>query len=242
MANERTGRACPAARGKVVELVENGVDLSLWEAAGEGPGGEGPVRFLFAGRLVDWKGVDLLLEAFQRVARRARVTLDVFGEGPVRASLEAQARRLGLAGAVTFHGWTPQPDLARGLRTADVFVLPSLFECGGAVVLEAMAAGLPVVATRWGGPADYLDASCGVLVEPTSREAFIAGLAGAMTELAASAPLRRQMGRAGRERVAREFDWERKIDRILEIYADTVGRANAVSARQGDPAAAGGHG
>src|SRR5262249_30600470 len=95
----------------------------------------------------------------------------------------------------------------------------SLFECGGAVVLEAMASGLPVIATRWGGPVDYLDAGCGILVEPASRERFIAGLAAAMNQLANDAPLRRRMGENGRERAVRHFDWERKSDRSLEIYA-----------------------
>jgi glycosyltransferase involved in cell wall biosynthesis len=137
----------------------------------------------------------------------------------MRGELEALAVRLGLGGVVAFHGWIPQPEVARRLRAADVFVLPSLYECGGAVVLEAMAAGLPVIATDWGGPADYLNATCGLLVEPTSRAGFIGSLAAAMTTLAGSPLLRLQLGRAGRERAVREFDWERKIDRMLEIYA-----------------------
>jgi glycosyltransferase involved in cell wall biosynthesis len=226
-ANERTRRALPrGTRGLIVELVENGVDLSVWDSGGATDRlcDDGVVRFLFAGRLVDWKAVDLLLEAFPRVVGRVRAALDIVGEGPDRGALEAQARRLGLGDAVTFHGWLSQEELVRRLRAADVFVLPSLFECGGAVVLEAMAAGLPVVATRWGGPADYLDESCGVLVEPASREALLVGLAGAMNDLAGSEDLRRRLGRAGRERAAREFDWDRKIDRMLEIYADAVRR------------------
>ena len=75
-ANARTRQALPSGvRGRVVELVENGVDLSVWEAGGAAAGrcGDGPVRFLFAGRLVGWKAVDLLLEAFQRVVGRASV-------------------------------------------------------------------------------------------------------------------------------------------------------------------------
>lgn len=238
VANARTREALPpGVRGRVVELVENGVDLSVWGAGGAaaGPRGDGPVRFLFAGRLVGWKAVDLLLEAFGRVSRRAPAALDVVGEGPARAALEAQARRLGLEDAVTFHGWLSQEELARRLRSADVFVLPSLFECGGAVVLEAMAAGLPVVSTRWGGPTDYLDEDCGVLVEPASREALVGGLAGAMAELAGSGELRRRLGRAGRERAAQEFDWERKIDRMLEIYAEAVRRYSASPNRRKEP-------
>jgi glycosyltransferase involved in cell wall biosynthesis len=100
----------------------------------------------------------------------------------------------------------------------DALVLPSLYECGGAVVLEAMAMGLPVIATKWGGPADYLDDTSGILIEPIGRERFIVDLAEAMVRLVQSSDLRRQLGQAGRARVAAEFDWEKKIDRILSIY------------------------
>jgi glycosyltransferase involved in cell wall biosynthesis len=100
-------------------------------------------------------------------------------------------------------------------------VLPSLLECGGAVVLEAMAMGLPVIATNWGGPADYLDSTCGFLIDPTSKEAFVNGLTDAMIKLSLSPELRLSMGRAGLERVQKYFDWDRKVDRILEIYQET---------------------
>ena len=136
----------------------------------------------------------------------------------MRGSLEALADALGVAGVVIFKGWLTQAECARRIREADVLVLPSIYECGGAVVLEAMACGLPVVATNWGGPADYLDGSCGILVDPVSREGFIEGLSEAMTRLAESLSLREAMGRAGRERVIREFDWDLKVDRMLEIY------------------------
>jgi glycosyltransferase involved in cell wall biosynthesis len=90
-------------------------------------------------------------------------------------------------------------------------------------VLEAMATGLPVIATAWGGPADYLDASCGILVEPRSREHLVEGLAGAMAELAADPARRRTLGRAGRARVERHFDWQARIDQMLEIYQRAAG-------------------
>jgi len=216
VANPRTRAALPTGvRGQVVELVENGVDLTLWQPV-ERPATDGPVRFVFAGRLVDWKAVDLLLEAFARVTTPAK--LAVIGSGPEQPRLEQQAKALGIGERVTFHGWQAQPDAAKLLQAADVFVLPSLFECGGAVVLEAMATALPVIATDWGGPADYLDPSCGILVPPTSREALIAGLADAMRELAAAPERRRQLGAAGRDKAVKLYDWERKIDRILELY------------------------
>lgn len=228
VANERTRRALPAeVRGEVITLVENGVDLSTWTLAENSDSPEGCIRFIFVGRLIDWKGVDLLLEAFQRAAALTSATLDVIGDGPLRRSLEDRARALGLDETVRFAGWLPQAECAGRLQKADVLVLPSLYECGGAVVLEAMAGGLPVVATNWGGPADYLDASCGILVNPDSRESFIAGLAEAMTRLASSPSLRQAMGQAGRQRVERHFDWEQKVDQMLDIYGKVAAKHGA---------------
>jgi glycosyltransferase involved in cell wall biosynthesis len=81
------------------------------------------------------------------------VVLDILGDGQERASLETKAAVLGLKN-VSFVGFVPQELAAVYLETVDTLVLPSLYECGGAVVLEAMAKSLPVIATRWGGPAD----------------------------------------------------------------------------------------
>jgi glycosyltransferase involved in cell wall biosynthesis len=236
VANARTRAALPpGARGEVLTLVENGVDLALWEPA-EGPRAPGgPTRFVFVGRLVDWKCVDLLLEAFRDVVARVPAELEVLGDGPMRTGLEARAAELGISGAIRFSGWVPQAECARRLRGADALVLPSVYECGGAVVLEALACGLPVVATDWGGPADYLDPSCGVLVAPDTRPGFVAGLADAMIRLARSPVLREAMGRAGRAKVLREYDWERKVDRMLEIYHRAAGREEAGA---GEPASA----
>jgi glycosyltransferase involved in cell wall biosynthesis len=113
-------------------------------------------------------------------------------------------------------------ECAGRLREADALVLSSLYECGGAVVLEAMACGLPVIAAAWGGPTDYLDDSCGILVPTDSREALIAGFADGMSRLAADPDLRDRLGHAGRLRIEREFNWETKIDDILAIYRRVI--------------------
>ena len=84
---------------------------------------------------------------------------------------------------------------------------------------ESMAIGLPVIATKWGGPSDYLDEKTGILIEPTGPETFVNDIAEAMIRLAQSPELRTQLGEAARMRIAAEFDWERKIDAILEVYA-----------------------
>jgi glycosyltransferase involved in cell wall biosynthesis len=104
-----------------------------------------------------------------------------------------------------------------------VFVLPSLREVGGIVLLEAMAVGLPVIAADWGGPAIHVADATGIRVPPASRDGFIRGLADAMLRLAGSPELRRQMGRAGLDRVRTNlYDWNQKTDRLLEIYAEII--------------------
>ncbi len=104
----------------------------------------------------------------------------------------------------------------------DCLILPTLLESGGAVLLEAMAVGLPVIATKWGGPAEYVDDSCGILVPPDSRESLIAGLADAMERLARDPELRHRMGEAGRRKIQRFYTWDAKIDRILDFYHQAV--------------------
>src|SRR6185369_10132004 len=100
----------------------------------------GPVRFLFMGRMVDWKSVDILLHAMARLRGGARpVHLDLLGDGPERSALERLAARLGVADSLTFHGFRPQAECAERLALCDALLLPSVYECGGAVVLEAMA-------------------------------------------------------------------------------------------------------
>lgn len=220
VANERTKQALPRGHnGTILELVENGVDLSVWHCDRQNkPDSNQPTRFVFIGRLVDWKAVDLLLEAFSVVAANSNVCLEIIGDGKEKPLLEAQTAQLGLTKKVTFFGWLSQQECAAKLEKADALVLPSLLECGGAVVLEAMAVGIPAIATKWGGPVDYLNQSCGILIEPSSREALVNGFINAMQKLTREPELRSQLGDAGKERVRQNFDWERKIDRILEIY------------------------
>ncbi|MEC4812615.1 MAG: glycosyltransferase family 4 protein [Scytonema sp. PMC 1069.18] len=229
VANKRTKKALPSGiRGNVIEMSENGVDLSVWtpiSVKSKQPNPISPI-FAFVGRLIHLKAVDLLILAFQTVAAQTDARLEIIGDGKVRQNLETLTNSLNLAERVTFSGWLSQKQCATRLENADVLVMPSLIECGGAVVLEAMAKGLPVIATKWGGPLDYLDATCGILVEPTSRDEFIIGLSNAMLQLAQQPELRLQMGLAGQERVRQHFDWERKIDRIIEIYELTCSKSN----------------
>ncbi len=217
VANERTRRALPAGlRGVVAVVAENGVDLGAWGAGGTSDGS----RFVFVGRLVDWKALDVVLEAMVQVAG---ARLEVIGDGPMRGAWEAVAARLGVGDRVEFVGWRSQAECAARLAGCCALVLPSVYECGGAVVLEAMAMGRAVIATDWGGPADYLDATCGVLVKPVGREELVRGFAEGMTRLMSSAEVRGDMGEAGRARVVREFGWEGKVDVVMGWYGVALG-------------------
>jgi glycosyltransferase involved in cell wall biosynthesis len=215
VANSRTRQALPSGiRGRVIELVENGIDIGVWQGSSNDAKSAIP-RFVFIGRLVDWKALDVVIRALKNVPS---AELEVIGDGPMLEAWRSLAAELGVEHRIHFIGWQPQPKCAARLRAADALLLPSLYECGGAVVLEAMAMGKPVIATRWGGPADYLDASCGILVEPVSYSGLVAGFAEAMQKMADSPGLAQSMGAAGRERAVRNFDWQRKIDQVIEIY------------------------
>ena len=229
VANERTRQALPGKlRGQIKLLAENGVDLSHWAAPQAAPPQASPQhathqesapRFVFIGRLVDWKALDIVLEALAQVPA---ASLEIIGEGPMRAPWQALTGSLALTGRVAFLGWQTQVACAARLAGATALVLPSVYECGGAVVLEAMAAARPVIATAWGGPADYLDATCGLLIPPTSRAALVAGFAQAMHHLASNPRLVEQLGISGRERVATYFDWDRKLDAMLTTYNEAL--------------------
>ncbi len=224
VANKRTRGALPIKRHRrVIELVENGVDERLWVRRSRKEPIHGEFRLVFLGRLVKWKAVDLTLEAV--ACARARVpglTLDVIGTGPETDNLIAQSARLNLSDCVTFHGFQPQSTCARLMSDCDALILNSLFESGGAVVLEAMSLGLAVIASDWGGPSEYLDADSGILVSPVPRDTFVERLAQAIERLAVTPGLARQMGGAGCVRVQKHFTWEAKIDRMIAIYDEVI--------------------
>jgi glycosyltransferase involved in cell wall biosynthesis len=241
VANERTRLALPpCVRGTVIEFAENGVDLNTWSNSRSASSGNveteprteaetskaDGARFVFIGRLVDWKGVDMAIEALAHVPG---AQLEIIGDGPMRAPWQRRAEDLGVSSRVVFSGWLPQNVCAMRLRSAVALVLPSIYESGGAVVLEAMATGTPVIAAKWGGPIDYLDASCGYLVEPSSRVALIEGFAGAMRELTNNSEMAAKMGITGQQRVIERFDWERKVDRMIVIYRQAMHRDSTLN-------------
>lgn len=161
------------------EIVPNAVDTTLFRP-GEGGGGR---RLATAGLLRDEKGIDVLLRALGEIrGRLPGVTLDVVGDGPNRAEYEQLARELGIEDAVSFRGFLPKPDFARILEGADLFVLASRFDNNPCVLLEAQAAGLPIVASRVGGIPDIVE-DFGLLAAPEDVGQLGAGIEEALLGL-----------------------------------------------------------
>jgi glycosyltransferase involved in cell wall biosynthesis len=200
----------PYAR-KVIRIY-NGVDLEAYQPGRNGAS-TGAVVIGCAGRLIPGKGMDTLVRAFAHLHARSSARLRIAGDGPERQALEQLAKSLGISDAIEFLGWTA--DIAEFWRGCDVAVMPSdaFIESFGMVVVEAMACGRPVVATRNGAlPELVLDRVNGRLVSPGEPEE----LAEALLELTRDEPNRRVMGSNARARCRERFD----ISRIAREYLD----------------------
>ena len=133
---------------------------------------EEPFIFITAGRLAAVKGLDILLSAFKILTEKTgeRILLKILGRGEIRKELEEQVVRSGLQEQVIFLGRVTRDQVIREMQEANCYVLASRYEAFGVVLIEAMATGLPVIATRSGGPEYIVDESCGYLVEPDNVE------------------------------------------------------------------------
>lgn len=178
-----------------------------------------PMRLLFIGRLVERKGVGVLLEALARGGAGDRLT--IVGDGPLRPELEAQARRAGLAGRVDFAGAVPAAALSARLAEADALVLPAVRDAKGdveglgVVLIEALSAERPVIASASGGIVDIVrDGDTGLLVPPGDAGA----LASAIARYREDPRLAADLAARGRAFVEAEFSWTGILDRLVETY------------------------
>lgn len=193
-----------------VRLIYNGIDAEAVIPRT----GQWSRRLVLAARLEPIKRIEVLLRAMA-ILRRAdpQVTLTIVGDGSARPALERLAEELGLAGSTRFTGW--REDVASELRSADCFVLPSRSEGLSMTLLEAMATGLPVVATRVGGNPEVVEEGVtGLLVPHSDPEA----LARALREVIEDPSRARAMGEAGRERVLARFSLRVMAESYHRLY------------------------
>jgi glycosyltransferase involved in cell wall biosynthesis len=189
----------PEARGKTT-VIDSGVDLERFSPQEAPPP---PTRYLCVGSLSERKNVLRLARAFETVGDG---TLTFLGEGPLRAQLEGRP-------GITLAGAVAHEDVPRRLAEAHVVCQPSLVEPLGQAVLEAMAAGRPVVATRVGGPPEFVTPDAGVLVDPLDENAIAAGL-----RRAAEFPCPNPAARAAAER----HDVNEQARRVEEVLLRAV--------------------
>jgi phosphatidylinositol alpha-mannosyltransferase len=209
------------------EIIPNGVDLDRYTQAEPYENlRDGTLNILFVGRLEERKGLIHLLKAYNRLRKRkVDARLLVVGAGP---KLREYKRFVGLRGIrdVEFLGRVSDEEKVRYFASADVFCAPNTGqESFGVVLLEAMAAGVPIVASDIHGFKRVVERNVqGLLVEPKNHRA----LAAALYKLARDADLRHEMGDAGRAR-APEFSWDRVTERIVDFYYQTRERVLAAS-------------
>ena len=221
-----------APPGKV-ELVYHGLDLSRF------PGKPlvqepktGPLIILSVCRLVEKKGVDVLLEALARLPNEPEWRFVHAGGGPLKAAMRKKARALGIAERVTWRGALAQRELLEAYRGADIFALASRVARDGDrdglpnVLMEAQSQGLPCVATRISAIGELVrDGVSGLLVADNDA----AALAAALAALLADPARRRALGEAGEARVRAHFALEPNLERLAGKFALTskAGRAHA---------------
>jgi glycosyltransferase involved in cell wall biosynthesis len=181
----------------------------------------GPVRLLFVGRLIKTKGVREAIRALARLPD-APVVLDIVGDGFDRVNCEQIAAQAGLAGRVVFHGRKSREEVDAFYRSADIFVFPSYREPGGIAPVEAMAWGLPLIVSNWGGPAASVDDTCGIRIDPRTPEQFASDLAQVIKRLVHDRDLRLSLGAGARERVAKTALWDEKILVMERLYEEVL--------------------
>lgn len=202
-----------------IAVIPNGIDLSEFERPSDASSRSG-ATVLFVGRAYPrQKGLDTLVRALARLPRERAATLRIAGEDWGGHDLVRKlASSLGVADRVQILGFLPRADLLREYAHADVLAVPSWFDSFPFVLLEGMAAGLPVVASRVGGVPEVVeDGRTGLLVEPGNPEA----LASALASLLGDDATRRAMGARGRAR-ADGYSWDAIIPRIKSVYDEAL--------------------
>nr|WP_307858642.1 glycosyltransferase [Clavibacter michiganensis] len=227
-----------------ITVIPCGVDIGHFTPRADDAAGDdhAPMRVMVVGRLVPRKGVDLAITALGILADRGHRDVElviVGGSGDAASATEdAEARRLmdaaraaGVADRVRLHGRVSQADMPAVMRTADVVVCAPWYEPFGIVPLEAMASGVPVVASAVGGLTDsVVDGVTGILVPPRDP----AAIADALGQLRADPARRRALGRAGRDRMEHGYSWATVAARTADAYRAVIQDA-AVDELPADP-------
>lgn len=210
-----------------IQIIPNAIDLSLFVPRMRWGGGEekrdGPIKLLFVGRLIKFKNLETLLEAIALLRQQAKrpFILEIVGDGTQRAQLEQQVSEQGIARNVHFTGWIERSQIVPKYQEADIFVTPSIWEGMPNTVLEAMACGLPIIATDVQGSRELVqNGKNGHLVPVMDPEALVK----AMLALMEDGYERRRMGKESRRIAERTFAWEQIAGGYGGVYERVLGQ------------------
>lgn len=211
-----------------IGVIPNGVDCTHFAPASQPkPATNEKQQLLFVGRVVAQKGLTYLLQALAQL-KAAGVTnwhFNIVGDGPLRPDLETEAINLGIADQVTFTGWLPFEQVPETMRGADMFVLPSVIEGMPLVLLQAMACGLPVLATKVSGSVDLVQPGRnGWLAEACQPDSLANALQDALTQ-PEQLPA---MGKQSRK-IALTMDWQEIAKDYYTLYEAVLNRVEAES-------------
>jgi glycosyltransferase involved in cell wall biosynthesis len=220
-----TLRQIPVAfRPKCIYLPENAVDPSRFEHVAKAAAFSQPLRACFVGRLVPYKGPDMLLESVASFIRSGRLRLDVIGDGPMKTQLLTLAKTLGAESGITFHGWVQHRMVQDIMRQSQLLIFPSIREFGGGVVLEAMALGIVPIVVDYAGPGELVNADTGFRIPIGTRAEIVSGFHSVIEAILANPAALVSMSSAARQRVLAHFTWDAKARQVLQIYDWVLGR------------------
>ncbi len=202
---------------KLVYIPENGIDGDQFRPM-ERQNVAGVLRLCFIGRLVPYKCPDVALESAAALLRDGRATFDMVGDGPMIDELKGLVARMGIAHAVTFHGWLTHEEVAKVAAQSSIFVFPSVREFGGGVVLEAMAVGMVPIVVNYGGPGEIVTPLTGFSIAMGDRAALLLAYTQKLDAIAEGRYDIAAMSKRGLERVAALYFWNEKAKQILSVY------------------------
>jgi len=202
---------------KVFYVPENGLSRSVVLSELRGSHRTSKLELIFVGSLVPFKACDLALRAAAPLLRSDLAHFTVIGDGPERNRLEQLARSLGIEGRVSFHGLLSHAETIERLRFADVLVFPSLHEFGGAVVVEALAAGAVPVVADFGGPGDNVHPNVGFKVTLSNESDVVSEIEGILERLAHDKDLLERLREQGMSYARESFAWDAKAQSITAI-------------------------
>jgi glycosyltransferase involved in cell wall biosynthesis len=220
-ANTATRQVLPAStQARTQQMLETGVDAlrSVVPRARQG----GPFRILWVGLLEPRKALPLMLRAMTLLRRDIEVEVSIVGDGPERRRCEALAERWGVSRCTRFVGKVSHRQVQEMYSQADALVFTSLRDTSGNVLLEAMAAGLPIVCLDWSGPGEITTEDCAIRIAPQTPKQVATDLAAAITRLAGDPDLRCQLGSKGRDMVASRHAWHNKAAEMEVVYATAI--------------------